>query len=370
MNTDEFIGRAKSTKFGNKCDFSSVVYVNSKTKVKLTCLTCEHTWMVFPSNFLKGTGCPRCANVMLSNTEDFISKSVAEYGDRYAYNEVLYKDSKTKVTIRCNVCTQTWEQTPSNHLSGKGCPVCAHNMKLSVEELIKQAYAVHGDKFSYISTTLEAKRLVGITCQICQHVFSQGVRAHIVLKCGCPRCSKREPYTKSRFIERSIDAHGSIFGYDRVPVVFSSKVHVQIKCLACKRYLQVTPSNHLINKSGCPFCHKRSSGEELAWLDRLGVPNEARQVRVPKTRYIADAFWNNTVYEFNGSFWHGDPRIFDHIDINKRCGQTYGELYSRTLQKKNKLTSLGYLVKTVWQLDYRNGFLISEKDPHEVSCDE
>jgi len=57
-------------------------------------------------------------------TEEFIRKAKAMHGDRYDYSKVEYINSKDKVTI---ICPEHGEfpQTPQKHLCGQGCPVCA-----------------------------------------------------------------------------------------------------------------------------------------------------------------------------------------------------------------------------------------------------
>lgn len=37
-----------------------------------------------------------------------------------------------------------------------------------------------------------------------------------------------------------------------------------------------------------------------------------REYKIPGTLYIADGFDpnTNTIFEFNGSFFHGDPRLY------------------------------------------------------------
>jgi len=139
----------------------------------------------------------------------------------------------------------------------------------------------------------------------------------------------------------------------------TSKKHVTLMCRSCERLIRVTPSNHLVNKSGCPFCCKRVSREESEWLDILNMPDEFRQVRIPNTRRHADALRDNVVYEFYGSFWHGDPRLYKSTDVNKRCNRTFGELFVETAKREKDLIKLGYDLRVMWQNDWRNGCLKS-----------
>ena len=56
-------------------------------------------------------------------TEEFIAKAEQIHGARYTYSKVNYIDAKTKVIIICPIHGD-FEQTPNNHLSGKGCKNC------------------------------------------------------------------------------------------------------------------------------------------------------------------------------------------------------------------------------------------------------
>ena len=53
----------------------------------------------------------------------FINKSRKVHGDRYDYSLVDYKKAKSPVVIICNKHGK-FNQAPTHHLSGQGCPIC------------------------------------------------------------------------------------------------------------------------------------------------------------------------------------------------------------------------------------------------------
>lgn len=61
-------------------------------------------------------------------TEEFIARAKAVHGDKYDYSKVEYVDSKTKVCIICKEHGEFW-QTPYSHLNGHGCSKCAYEFK-------------------------------------------------------------------------------------------------------------------------------------------------------------------------------------------------------------------------------------------------
>jgi hypothetical protein len=56
-------------------------------------------------------------------TEEFIHKAKAVHGDKYDYSKVKYINNRIKVLIICPIHGD-FEQKPSNHLQGQGCPTC------------------------------------------------------------------------------------------------------------------------------------------------------------------------------------------------------------------------------------------------------
>ena len=57
--------------------------------------------------------------------EEFIARAIAIHGDKYDYSKSLYVNSRTDVLIRCNRCGKIFPQNPQSHLTGKGCRACA-----------------------------------------------------------------------------------------------------------------------------------------------------------------------------------------------------------------------------------------------------
>ncbi len=57
----------------------------------------------------------------------------------------------------------------------------------------------------------------------------------------------------------------------------------------------------------------------------------------------------NTIYEFHGDYWHGNPNIYNLEDLNKTTNKTYGELYNNTIIRENKIKDLGYNLEVMWE---------------------
>lgn len=67
---------------------------------------------------------------MAKTTEDFVEEAQQEHGTYYDYSKVDYKNSYTGVIINCpKEGHGDFNQKPSCHLMGSGCPVCANDGK-------------------------------------------------------------------------------------------------------------------------------------------------------------------------------------------------------------------------------------------------
>lgn len=127
LTTEVFISRAKAV-HGDRYDYSKVEYVGTKSPVTIICK--EHgDFQQTPQKHLAGQGCIKCHRKAMARRyslgkEKFIEKANAVHNGLYDYNEVDYVNGHTKVKIICPI-HGVFEQDPSSHLQGHGCPFCA-----------------------------------------------------------------------------------------------------------------------------------------------------------------------------------------------------------------------------------------------------
>lgn len=136
--------------------------------------------------------------------EEFIKKVDERYGiGRYTVIGE-YKNNKSKILIRCNVCGYEWETNAGNFINvcKVGCPKCStkkshDEAKLTTEEIIKRGKDLYGDRYSYNKTdslNRDDKGRVCFTCNICGKDFWE--RPSLFLNPerrkgeNCPNCIK------------------------------------------------------------------------------------------------------------------------------------------------------------------------------------
>ena len=209
LTTKEFVQKANKV-HNNVYDYSKVNYINTKTKVTIICL--EHgEFEQKPNNHLSGQGCLNCVDrsKCKSTTGEFIQKANEVHSNKYGYLKVEYINNQTKVTIICPEHGE-FEQTPTSHLSGKGCPECGiierkTKNSLTTEKFIQKANEVHDNIYDYSKVEyVNSYTKVTIICP--EHgEFEQKPNGHLSGQ-GCPKCksSKGEEEVRKWLAENNI----------------------------------------------------------------------------------------------------------------------------------------------------------------------
>jgi len=373
--TEQFIHQAKEI-HGDTYDYSNVVYTTTHKNVSITCKI-HGDFPQAPSGHLSGSGCNKCSILKraLAQTftkDTFIKRAKTVHGDAYDYSKVIYVNSQTYVTIICNTCAIEFSQVPNSHLQGTGCDKCAHRInhdsqRLTEDEIKLRAKQVHGDKYDYsLMNYKNSQTTITIICTLCSATFHQLYGNHVTHKQGCPFCYGRYMDT-TLFIEKARQIHGIEFDYSKV-VYVKSNIKVTIICNKTKVEFSQTPNSHLIG-SKCACCSPvRYSRKAIQYLDfmasyyKIHIQHKLNGGELYMNSYYMDGFAQeiNTIYEFNGTVYHGDPRLCDPTQ-NNHYGDNYGELYKKTLKKEQFIKDAGYKLVVMWEHDWNNALKCVKK---------
>lgn len=195
MNTQEFIIKAKEI-HGDKYDYSQTNFVSYKEKLTITCKK-HGCFLQNPVTHLKGKNCFKCGVEIRQKSqsmgvENFILKATSVHHNKYDYSKVKYKNTSTKITIKCPI-HGLFIQTPHDHIKGQGCPQCGKDSSSKLrrsnnEEFIKKANLIHQGIYDYSKVEyLGSKKKVEIICKS-HGSFLQSPNAHLTHAQGCPKC--------------------------------------------------------------------------------------------------------------------------------------------------------------------------------------
>ena len=161
--------------------------------------------------------------------------------------------------------------------------------------------------------------------------------------------------TSTECIQNATVVHGARYDYTQVNYK-TYATPVSIECADHGTFTQ-TPANHISGRNGYPRCAHRVSKPAVEWLAHIGLPNtpQHREVRnlIPNRNYEVDGYNPDTltVYEFLGDYWHGNPDVYDPDIINASCKVSFGELYNRTINRRQEFIDAGYQYVEMWEKD-------------------
>lgn len=248
----------------NRWSYDKTEYVNNHTRVIITC-NIHGDFVQTPGSHKSGKGCPECGaeksvEARRSTLESFIERANIMHGNKYVYDLVDYQRTHDKVEIKCHV-HGIFNQVPSSHLQGAGCPFCANNtvsekLSLSFDTFKMRANLAHKDKYQYLlSGYRNSGDKVIIICpehgEFEQHFFSH-------LKGGqCPIClEKKTRIQTEEFLVRAAKIHFNRYNYEHVDCNGSNSI-IDIECKEHGMFKQLV-SQHL-KGSGCRACYVDST---------------------------------------------------------------------------------------------------------------
>jgi hypothetical protein len=356
LTTKDFIKKA-TVVHKNKYSYNKVKYKNNKTKIIITCIK-HGDFKQSPADHLKGCGCRKCVGLNPLNTKQFIIRANETHNNKYDYSNAIYKNSRTKIEITCNVHGSFWQKANS-HLQGTGCPECNGGKPHTKSSFIKVSKSIHHNKYDYsLVKYKDNKTKVKIKCK--QHGVFEQTPHHHMHGHGCEKCAieyrallKRR--TVEVFISEANKVHHNKYDYSLVEYKGSTK-KVKIKCKKHGIFEQA-PNNHINQYQGCPeCCVNNKSKSETIWLDSKRISSKNRNVVlvVNGKKYNVDAYVprSKTIYEFYGDYWHGNPDVFSPRKMNKRSKKTFGALYKATMKREKELIAAGFKVISIWENDW------------------
>ena len=302
-------------------------------------------------------------------TKEFIEKHCKKY-ENLLLDRIDYVNYVTPVEIGCKICGHYRFVTPDAIINNKiGCPKCGNK---KVAEKRKQATF---EKFKKIFEEWENKekfelvkvgKTIKIKCKECSRIYSIYKVLKKEFKCYCQKYNTRtfiEEYNR-RYPDHCFDFSNSKYTKAVDKII--------IHCNKCGKDFTTTP-NWILFSGKCSSCTKSGySNAAIQILDEIAEKcgifiqhqeNKCeKRIKIElegKTHYIRVDGYNskyNLIFEYYGSRFHGDPRIFKEDDtcfpFSKKV--TAGELYKRTVDREEAIRCQGYTVIPIWEHDYIN----------------
>ena len=158
--------------------------------------------------------------------------------------------------------------------------------------------------------------------------------------------------------KREFEAKAGFDPFDQMTIASACNRYLRTHCLqpntiACEPLLGW--GGRCVNQSPAAF-------QWLAWEAHLvSTPlrhaHNGGEVRpLPDRRYTVDGFdeTTQTIYEFDGCFWHGCPTCFPqrHEPHPRLLGRTMDDVLALRQEKHDLLRQHGYLVRSIWECEW------------------
>jgi hypothetical protein len=365
--TKEFIDKAKEI-HSNKFDYSKVEYKKCDEKVIIICK--EHgEFEQKPYKHLSKQGCAKCIGRGLTKKDVIIKLQKTDKFqyllDNYDDNVIMKKDEKIK--ILCDI-HGIFEQSLTKHLRGQCCPKCNPSCKDNKDSFTLKFLSSFPDKkFNFEqSNYINSSTKIKVICDK-NHLFE--IRPNDLLNGhGCNICKNIETSTRLKTTLNELKTKILLLRGNNIDTTKLVYDGTDTKCIfICTihniEYKQ-RPHNLLQGKNGCYKCNisKQHSKPQIQWLNFIQLKDNITiqhaenigEYKIPNTRFKSDGYCieNNTMYEFHGDYWHGNPNIYGSNEFNNTTKCTFGELYKNTLKKEQLIRDLGYNLVIMWEYDW------------------
>lgn len=282
-----------------------VVRVDGK-RADFLCKVCSCEWNTLINVAANMTGCPECSKRTRTVGKRTASlKKFKEFVDTCPFTIKVppfeeWDGVHTEVEAEC-VCGHKWNPPAQRLMSGYGCAGCAGTAKKTTD-VLESILEKHNETRKYRVSLVPGEQYTGSHNYVrarCSNGHEWDVAAYLLIAGnGCAKCG-----TKQFFSQRGV------------------------------KWMDT-----LATRLGIHIQHGGNGGEYF----------------IPETSRRADGFCadTNTVYEFYGNYWHGNPAIHDLQELNPTANKTYEELFLRTYAREKEIIKAGYKIVSVWEEDW------------------
>lgn len=367
------------------------VYKSSKKDYLFNC-NCGHEFNSPLDRINRGCWCPYCCNPAKKLCGDIscktcFNKSFASINlisniswsnkNVYKKHEVLKSGDKVYL-FHCDECNHTFDTQIKTITRGDGCPFCSNkrlcgdiNCKICFDKSFasfeKSKYILNENPYLIVKGS---HKQYNFNCDKCQHIFIS-TPEQVIFNRWCNYCANKILCSNENcnlcFNKSFASINKSLYwDYEKnngKPRDYfkSSCKEFWFNCNKCSRNFENRLS-HISSGVWCGYCIKRHSKGQIEWLNFIQIKDgiiiqhaeNIGEFIISNTNYKADGYCKetNTIYEYHGDFWHGNPNKYVLTDINPISKKTFGELYQKTLEREQQIRDLGFNLITIWESDW------------------
>lgn len=331
--------------------------------------------------------------------QHFINKSNIIHFFKYDYSSVIFINQQTKVVIICPIHNE-FQQVPMSHIKGVGCPMCAVNQRQTTMKLrtgynhalqnpishtkqkstMLEKYGVkyasqhqpfqekkkqtlksnYGVDYTFHSPEIQQKIRktmldnYGVEYTLQSDTLRQKCFDTMIERYGTDNLSKKYTASVSQWLYDNDWLYDEYINQNKSAQLIADEL--QISGTTVLRHLHTHEINiRYFFKYSCKSIRWLSYIMHIEHVDIQHALNGG-EYKISGTRYKADGYckYTNTVYEFHGDKFHGNPKVFMDTELCHPFDKhiTAKELYQMTIDREEVIKSLGYNLVVMWESDW------------------
>jgi len=147
-------------------------YIGARIPIKIKHNICNYEWPITPDNFLRGQRCPQCQNRIKKTIQQIINEIYTLVKDEYTVLSKEYIDANTPIIIRHNVCNYEFPVSSNKFINqNTRCPNCAGNIKKTTEKFKEEVYQLVKDEYIVLGKYKNARTNIKIRHNICNNEY-------------------------------------------------------------------------------------------------------------------------------------------------------------------------------------------------------
>lgn len=356
--TARFLTRAE-LKHNAVYDYCLVEYINARTKVKIICK--DHgIFEQIPHSHLIGKGCPKCGGLKQKQT------MIERYGVEHALQSMELQGRVKQTNLERYGVVHHWqskkvrEKQKQTNLERYGAenPFASKDVKEKIKQTMVKRYGVeHPVQSKSIRNRIKQTMVerYGVEHALQSKQLKERQRETTLGRYGV------EHFNQSHFTQTCLEKINDFLWLHKEYVI-QKKTAQQI---AVENNIDPTTVCNYLRRFNITIRHIKSySCKSIQWLESLmeeeGIfiqhAENIEEYNIPGTRFHVDGYCKetNTVYEFYGDYFHGNPELFE---AEEKCHPfnleiSAGDLYYGTLRREKFIRELGYNLVTIWESNF------------------
>ncbi len=329
-------------------------YVNTNTKIEHKHIHTGLSWMCSPDKFKQGVGHPSVTrrNPAVITTNEYKQWVADNRSDFIVLGE--YVNTVTKIMHQHIPSNTLWECAPGKFKLGHNPPSFSNNVRITNDSY---------DKFLQ-SNHIGLIRLDDVTRKVTS-IAHQNTQNGEIIYVSPKNILQNKHYDFAKI--RNSDTYTSWLlsnrpEYELIGHYVTSHTKTVHRHIPTDTLWNVKPNNVQQGQSSPHISGNGYSTRSLMWLEFI-KSNENIDIQHAENggEFIilgigkVDGYSKlyNTVFEYHGDFWHGNPLLYDADDVNPVNYQTYGSLFNATMERDQRIVDAGFNLVIMWdsQLD-------------------